>query len=141
MTKTDKRYADLVQFYEQQGHGIVDRPICYLDNWHEISWGEAKTFGINPYLNNRLWLAYTRYQNMLGITDSGIWAEDDAQADLACYGDYAPAERLQLHGVCAARFMSEVCGLPYQDCHGYILFVAAAMERAGLCEGCSQNHH
>lgn len=141
MSKTDKRYADLVMYYEGQGHGIVGTPICYLDNWYEISWMEADAFGIDPYLNNRLWLSYTRYQNMLGITDSGIWTEEDAQDDLACYGAYAPAERLHLHGVCAARFMNEVCTLPYQDCYGYILFITAAMERAGLCTDCLRTHH
>ena len=99
MTKTDKRYADLVQFYEQQGHGIVNDPICYFDNWNEISWDEAKAFDIDPYLNNRLWLAYTRYQNMLAITDSGIWTEEDAQDDRAHYPLYSPEEPLVLHGV------------------------------------------
>lgn len=134
MTRTDKRYADLVQFYERTGPGIVDRPICYFDNWYEISWGEAEAFGINPYLNNHLWLAYTRYQNMLGITDSGTWTDEDAQDDLAAYSAYALDEQLVLHGVCAARFMSEVCSLPYQDCYAYILFITSAMERAGLGE-------
>ena len=133
MTKTDERYVSLVAFYESQGPGIVDRPILYFDNWYEISWGEAKEFGIDPYLNNRLWLAYTRYQNMLGITDSGTWTEEDAQDDRSHYPLYAPEEPLVLHGVCAARFMSEVCDLPYKDCYGYILFITAAMERAGLC--------
>lgn len=141
MTRTDKRYNELVNFYGQQGHGIVTAPISYCDNWDQISWGEAEAFGIDPYLNNRLWLAYTRYQNMLGITDSGTWTEEDAQDDLAYYFAYAPTEQFLIHDVCAARFMNEVCHLPYQDCYGYILFIAAAMERAGLSKLCTQNHH
>lgn len=133
MTKTDKRYIELVKFFEQYGAGIVDTPISYLDNWYEISWTEAEAFGIDPYLNNRLWLAYSRYQNMLDITDSGIWTEEDAQDDLASYFAYAPAEKFFIHDVYASRFMSEVCNLPYDDCYGYILFIDAAMIRAGLC--------
>lgn len=132
MTKTDERYVSLVAFYESHGPGIVDRPILYFDNWYEISWGESKEFGVDPYLNNRLWLAYTRYQNMLGITDSGTWTQEDAQDDRAYYPLYSPEEPLVLHGVCAARFMSEVCDLPYKDCYGYILFITAAMIRCGL---------
>ena len=134
MNQTDKRYKDLVEEFEAMGPGIVEEPICYFDNWYEISWEEAKEFGIDPYLNNRLWLAYTRYQNMLGITDSGIWTDEDEMADRASYGRMYGLQENEsvVHDVCTARFMSEVCNLPYQDCYGYLFFIHAAMDRAGL---------
>lgn len=134
-TATDKKYTRLVDEWNKAGRNVVKRPICYLTNWWQISQQEAAQFGIDPTLNNALCLAYTRFQNMAGITDSGLWIDADAISDQERYHPYISdntGAEIKWHGVAAARFMSEVCQLPYQDCAGYIEFITSAMDRAGL---------
>lgn len=126
MNIADLRYQELLEEHTLHGDGIVERLINYLDNWNEISVIEAQCFNINPRLNNRLWLAYSRYQNMAGITDSGVWGEEEAQADRRDHGAYLASRDVKF----IALFMSDVCHLPYKDCMGYTLFMLVAMYRS-----------
>lgn len=144
MTQADKKYQSLLQEWNACGTGLVDEPVDYYMNWWEISVMEAKQFGIDPKLNNALCLAYTRFQNMIGTTDSGIWEDEDAELDLENYKPYTndnAGGEIQWNAVAAARFMSEVCKLPYQSCVGYIQFVENAMDRAGLISRTIHAYH
>ncbi|MBI1274445.1 hypothetical protein GC177_00545 [bacterium] len=135
MSAVDRKYLQLVAEWNAKGSGIVKKRIIYQENWWQISLKEAKKFGIDPHLNNALCLAYTRYQNMLGITDSGIWEESEGLQDMRKYIAYTednPGAEIWWRASAAARFMSEICNLPYKSCTGYVEFVKTIMEQAGL---------
>lgn len=139
--ETQAHYDHVVsEMFRAGGHNIVSEPIDYFTNWFQISIKRAAKFKINAFLNNQLCAAYTRYLNMVGVTDSGIWCDCTAHLDRQLYQDYLPPtcpleaskEYLTVDIEMQARFMSEVCNLPLPDCQGYILYMISLMREAGL---------
>ncbi len=135
-TPTFVKFLDVVKFMDQSGPGLSSRPIdVELNSW-QISKVECEIFNVSLHLNNALYFAFARYENMLGIVQHEPYTDEDAEQDRRVYKGLIPPQwTLDRPVFCygmAAYFMMVSCRLPFDQCMGYAKMRDAAMHRSGL---------
>lgn len=107
-----------------------------LEDYDSITPAELEVFDLDRHLIGDLYEAYNRYFDYLGIVSPAM-DEERAEADRREHPSYFPRE---VNGVpefsnyLGARFMHDVCGLPYEQSYRYLVKIEMAQWRVGLIE-------
>lgn len=137
-TPTFVKYMDAVNWLNKSGPGLVSQPISPEVNAFQISKMECEIFNIHPHMNNALYMAFSRYENMLGICEQEPFTWEDAERDREIYKTLIPPQWTLNEPVfssdLAAVFMMASCLLPFDQCNGYVKMRDAAFHRSGLVD-------